>query len=143
MSRPGRNRLIWVMFALYLLALLWLMFFARIGGQTVGQINFRPFQTLSRYFWVLRHSADDALRGNALVNLVGNVALFIPLGMLLPMLFPALRRFGRFFLLAVLLILALETAQLATGLGTMDVDDLLLNLPGALLGFGTWHLLKQ
>lgn len=70
-----------------------------------------------------------------MANLFGNVGLFIPLGVFLPLLFSVLRRFGRFLLLTLLLILALELTQAATGLGTFDVDDLILNLLGVCLGY--------
>lgn len=134
---------VWVLFGVYCLVLLWLMFFGRIGAPSVGQVNLHPLQTLNRYLWVLRHSTEPGLRHNAMANLLGNVAMFIPLGLFLPVLFAALRKFWRFALLAFALILALEMIQLVTGLGTLDVDDLLLNFPGALLGYLLWYLLNK
>ena len=127
---------LWLLFAGYCGMMLWLLLLHRIGaGPGVWQFNLQPLETVRRYLWVLRHSADPDQWSNAMANLFGNVGLFIPLGVFLPLLFSVLRRFGRFLLLTLLLILALELTQAATGLGTFDVDDLILNLLGVCLGY--------
>lgn len=69
-----------------------------------------------------------------LKNVLGNVILFIPMGLLSPLLFFR----GRFFLLTLLLgfILSLfiETAQYLFAARIFDIDDILLNVTGALIG---------
>jgi glycopeptide antibiotics resistance protein len=70
-----------------------------------------------------------------LINLVGNVAVFIPFGVLFPLL---LRKFRSLFILtlwAVPSILLLEIFQMLLRVGSFDVDDLLLNLIGVWLGY--------
>ena len=122
----------------------WLLVLQRIGdGPGVGQVNLQPMDTVRRYIWVLRHSADPVQRGNALANLLGNVGLFVPLGVFLPLLLPDLRKFRRFGLLPVAIILALELIQAATGLGTFDVDDLILNIIGTWLGYLLWRVFRR
>ncbi len=139
-----RKRLLWLLFVAYCLMLLWLLFFGRIGdGQATGQINLRPLQTVKRYLWVLRHSTEPGMRSNAVANLLGNVALFVPLGLFLPWQSSYLRCFWRFLLIVGLVILDVELAQAATGLGTFDVDDLLLNLLGAALGYVVCRLVQK
>jgi glycopeptide antibiotics resistance protein len=56
----------------------------------------------------------------------------------LPLLFTRTRKLLSFVLLTVASILALELIQAATGLGTFDVDDLILNLTGIGFGFLFW-----
>ena len=78
----------------------------------------------------------------AVINLAGNVAVFVPLGFCLRM---ALRRAGRPAVAAVLLgtgvsVLA-EVLQLAVGSRATDVDDVLLNALGVALGAGLGTLL--
>ena len=70
---------------------------------------------------------------------LGNLGWFAPLGMLLGWLKPSLRAWHA-LLSGALLSLALECAQLLLGTGAPDVDDILLNALGALLGFGALRL---
>lgn len=140
-AKLRRNAVKWL-FILYCLMMLWLLLFQRIGsGPGVGQFNLQPMETVNRFLWVLRHSTDPAQRGNAAANLFGNVGLFFPLGAFLPALFSKLQRFWWFALLSALVILLLELTQAATGLGTFDVDDLILNAVGVVLGWFIWKLI--
>jgi glycopeptide antibiotics resistance protein len=125
---------------LYALLLMWLLFGQRIGAQQVSvRYNLQPLDTIRRYLWVLRHSSDAIQRQHAIVNLLGNVVLFVPLGILLPSLFSKLEHIFHFFLLTLLVIVLLEFLQLLTGLGALDVDDLFLNMVGTNAGFLLWR----
>ena len=126
----------WILFAGYCLIILWLLLFHRMSDEIQPwRYNLRPLDTVNRYLWVLHYGTDPVQRRYAAANLLGNVVLFVPLGIFLPRLFAVLRSFWRYFLLTVLLIVLLELTQAATGLGTFDVDDILLNLLGATLGW--------
>ena len=70
--------------------------------------------------------------------LLGHVALFLPLGYLLPCRWEKLRYLSRTLVTALLVTAALELIQLFTTLGVFDVDAILLNLVGAALGFALW-----
>lgn len=90
------------------------------------RVNLIPFHTIRAYI----------AHGNAtlaLVNLVGNVVVFIPLGLLPPLLWERWRNF-RGVLLPVLCSLGVELTQIFTG-RSVDVDDLILNTLGGLLGW--------
>ncbi|MCR8985470.1 VanZ family protein [Brevibacillus laterosporus] len=63
----------------------------------------------------------------------GNIAAFIPFGVLIPLLYRV--RFGKFISLFVLTILVLETLQALTYLGSFDVDDVISNTLGAMIGY--------
>ncbi|WP_054025009.1 VanZ family protein [Bacillus sp. FJAT-28004] len=63
----------------------------------------------------------------------GNIAAFIPFGVLIPLLYRI--RFGRFITFFILTILVLETLQALTYLGSFDVDDVISNTLGAAIGF--------
>ena len=69
--------------------------------------------------------------------------MFIPLGFLLPCLWPRLRSFGRFLPAIVAIIVVIELTQLFTLLGSCDIDDLLLNTIGAVIGFGLLRLVDK
>jgi glycopeptide antibiotics resistance protein len=98
--------------------------------------NYVPFKTILPY---LRGHPTwrDALR-----NLLGNILLFLPLGFLLPLLY---RRISWKSVLgiAAALSLGIETLQLTLRAGIFDVDDLLLNALGALLGYLAFLLLTN
>ena len=68
-------------------------------------------------------------------NLAGNIIGFMPLGLLLPLLFRSLRSAWKIVLVSFLFSLVFELVQLLTILGSFDVDDLLLNTIGGFLGY--------
>lgn len=140
-----KKRNIWIwLFASYCLLMFWLLF-NRPGFdpaqpyQDQLRFNLKPLSTI-RHFLRLLDSNNGGLRRHAFVNLVGNVIMFTPLGIFLPKLWPALRKFGRFLLTVVLAIVAVELIQLVALVGTCDVDDLLLNVFGAAVGFALFRM---
>ncbi len=78
-----------------------------------------------------------------LLNVLGNIALFVPTGMLLPLLY---RRFGRFAKTAAagfLLSLCIELLQLPFSARATDVDDLILNTAGTALGWCVFAAIRS
>ena len=129
--------------------MLWLLFGQRIGTelcyedylQRMGSnVNLTPLCTIKLYIRILRESNNNALLRHALINLVGNVVMFVPLGTFLPGIF--LKKPGCFKTLFTVaaMIVAVELIQLITLLGSCDVDDLILNLAGAAIGYFLWML---
>jgi glycopeptide antibiotics resistance protein len=118
----------WVVFVLYLVFLLKLLLFSRPLGSD-HSVNLIPFATIANYL-----SGDAGVpRGIAVGNLLGNVVVFVPLGVFLPVL---QRRggIGSNLLIVVGASLGVELVQGVFGLGSADVDDLILNTLGGLLG---------
>ena len=68
-------------------------------------------------------------------NVLLNVALFVPLGVLVPLVFPKCRKGLRMPLVAFGTSLTVEFLQWISGRGLFDVDDLFCNTLGALMGF--------
>lgn len=75
--------------------------------------------------------------GLAVKNLFGNFILFYPMGVFLPCLFKGARTVKKTLLIALCTILSVETVQIIFRLGIFDIDDLLLNVAGWILGFIT------
>ncbi|MVT11726.1 VanZ family protein [Chitinophaga tropicalis] len=130
-----------VIFALvvYLLALIYVVFLepSRTGGEHYSAPRWIPLKGTyemmieagsSRYYWSL-----------FLLNLFGNILLFMPLGFLGGALsgFPA-NKF-RIVVIAFLLSLSIELLQLTLKIGVYDSDDVLLNVLGAYLGLCLFH----
>lgn len=140
----GRRKAEKLLFVLYSLMMLWLLLLRRIGsGAGEVAVNLQPLDTLRRYLWVLRHSSSPYQRRWAVANLAGNLCLFVPLGVFLPRLFRKMEAFRLFFPCVLLLVAAVELLQMLTGLGACDVDDLLLNTIGAVMGWLGWKILKK
>lgn len=106
-----------------------LNFSKRNWDQGLAKANFQPFKTIHL---MQSHNVSAEYR---MVNLAGNIAGFIPLGILFPLLFPFLRSLWKTIAVVFLISLAFETVQLATGLGVFDIDDLILNVAGGFLGY--------
>jgi glycopeptide antibiotics resistance protein len=76
-----------------------------------------------------------------LTDLFGNVLLFAPLGFLLPLLVPAVRRWWEALAVGVGVSLLIELYQLAfPALREASVTDVLMNALGTLLGFAALQL---
>lgn len=100
--------------------------------------NFIPFKTVGTY---VQSFINGSMNKSIIIeNILGNLLLFAPMGILLPSIFQGLRKFKKFILSILILLIAVEGVQLFTFSGSFDVDDILLNLSGALLFYGIWNL---
>lgn len=75
----------------------------------------------------------------AVVNLAGNVVMFIPIGMFLPTIWHNMRRLWKVLLTSAGVIFVIEITQLLSLRGSCDVDDLILNLCGIAVGYVLWQ----
>ena len=75
-------------------------------------------------------------------QLLGNTLLFAPWGFFLPLLWRRFRRIGPMAAMALGLTLLIETTQLFID-RYVEVDDVLLNFAGAMLGAGAWLVLHR
>lgn len=125
----------------YVIFISWRLFFYAYSSNYRGQMmnvsyNLIPFKTILNYIQNIDHIGFDVL----FYNLAGNVAAFMPLGFLLPL---AFRRFNaaKTYTVALALILLAEVLQLVSRRGVFDVDDLMLNMLGSIIGYGIYKIL--
>ena len=109
--------------------------------QVAQQLNLVPFRTLRLFADLLDSGVRSYIR-MAVINLGGNIIMFIPLGLLLPLVFPRLSSLFRVLLTTATLITAVEIIQLFTLVGCCDIDDLILNVLGAAIGYGILKFTK-
>jgi glycopeptide antibiotics resistance protein len=102
----------------------------------LGTANFTPFKTIKMYI-------DYSYKLNSTENLLGNVVVFMPFGLLFPVLTENGQNFFVMLLNAFLFVLGIEIFQLFSAFGAFDVDDILLNCLGAALGFGIYRLIDH
>ena len=131
-------------------AIMLLLLFKRSRGNTddaylpqlLQRINLTPFYTINLFLQSLLHGSFIQKR-LAVINLIGNVIMFIPFGLLLPDVFKSFRPFYRFFLNCLALICLVEILQLVTLSGILDIDDVILNMVGFSLGYGIYKILPK
>ncbi len=136
------RELLWGGFALYLVFLLWILFFSReqenmipLREYILRYSNLVPLKTTVKYirYFFLRKDIDALLLG--IYNIFGNFLLFAPMGFFLPRLFLKWQKKTAFLAQILCLIVAVECAQAFFRVGIFDMDDILLNFFGALLGY--------
>lgn len=77
------------------------------------------------------------------INLIGNVAMFVPTGIVLPIAYPKLDTFAKVVGAGALLSLAIELVQLPFYTRVTDINDFMLNVAGVVLGYGVYALVKR
>jgi len=123
-----------VLFVLYIIFVFYFLLISEIYGRT-GEMqeyhyNLILFKEIKR-FWNYRNQLGIFATAT---NLLGNVLIFLPFGF-----FMAMASKYRSFLSTVIysfaLSLTIELSQLFMKVGCFDVDDLLLNTIGGMMGF--------
>lgn len=113
-------------FSVYLTIILVITFWSRESGSRTG-VDLELFST-----WGINK------RNNAYV--VENVLLFIPYGYVCCWAFPGIRKFFRCAAVGAVTSLGIESLQLVTGRGYFQIDDILTNLLGTMLGYVFFRL---
>ena len=134
-----------LLFVLYCLLMLWLLFGQRWDtvDYSARHWNLKAFSTVTMYWNLLKSNASAYHIRQAFINLAGNVVMFVPLGYFLPRLFGKMKPLWKTMLMSCFLIVAVELTQYFTYLGTCDIDDLILNLVGCLLGWLLWRIKRR
>jgi len=133
-----------ILFLVYLLALVYFLFFAEeYGRRNFFELDYRynlvPFQEIRR-FWIYREKVGFLA---AFLNLAGNVIGFLPFGFIVPVMHKKMESFWKVSLLGFMFSLCVETIQLITKVGCFDVDDLMLNTLGAMIGCGAFLICNK
>ena len=124
-----------ILFLSYLMLLMYFMFFSEMLGRTdadrIVSYNLQPFKEILR-FWKYR----EVLGYRAVFwNLGGNILCFMPFGVFIRWLWKNMDRWYLVAFLSLYLSLLIELVQYFMKVGSFDVDDLLLNTIGGILGY--------
>lgn len=101
------------------------------GGYMTGTVN----TLFSSYRWAWYSFDETEWR-----NLILNICMFIPFGFLLPLLSEKMRTFWKTYLAGFLATVLIEGIQLLSGRGAFEMDDVLNNLLGTMIGYGIVYL---
>lgn len=77
-----------------------------------------------------------------IINFLGNICMFIPIGFLVPLLWHRFNRFWKVTLFGLGFSLFIETTQLTQARST-DIDDLWLNTLGSMIGYGIYYFVRR
>ncbi|MBS4203543.1 VanZ family protein [Lederbergia citrea] len=134
-----------ISFILYLFALMIILFLGSRGFQLSDlsmleyirySSNFVPFKTINTYFNAI---FDGSMNMDIPIkNLGGNFILFLPMGIYLPFFIKKINNVSIFSISMITVLFVIEVLQLVTRRGSFDIDDLILNMLGALIGYGIW-----
>lgn len=133
--KKSSKALVWTSFTFYMAILFYLLFFSayRNGVKGIVDYNLIPLHTILRYI--------NSWEGFSLTDeFFGNILAFLPFGFFMPLLFGKLDTRARVAAISFFLSLCVECAQFTFRVGAFDVDDLILNTVGGMIGFGffTW-----
>jgi glycopeptide antibiotics resistance protein len=136
--------LVWFIFMVYLFLLGYQLFFVAYGSydrhaQEEVAWNVVPFSTLYNYIRNAEHYGFTIW----FINVFGNVAAFIPFGFFVGLLFKICRdRKWLTLSLTAAFSLMIECLQVSFRVGNFDVDDILLNSLGGMIGWGVVRALR-
>lgn len=124
----------WILFYLYIMLLAYFLFFSEEFGRNIKSEEYRYnlefFKEIKRYI----HYRQRVGFINFIINIFGNVIAFLPFGFMLPLLSVKCRKFLYVTFLSLIFSLSIELVQLALKVGIFDVDDVLMNTAGGMLG---------
>lgn len=100
-----------------------------------SDVNLIPLKTTGEFIMgrLSNVASSDAL-DVSILNLLGNVTLFMPLGFLMPVLWGKCRCIKQTLLIGVALSVFIETIQYFVGRSS-DIDDVILNTLGCVTGY--------
>jgi len=123
------RELVSLLFIIYVLCLFYVVTFQDVSWSSS---NYVPFHEMLRYQFVSRLFIK---------NVIGNMLLFVPYGFFVSY-FLKLEKPKIVIILSLLVSITIETTQLLIG-RVFDIDDIILNFIGGILGFYVYHLLDR
>ena len=98
--------------------------------------NLYPFRTIRPYL-------ESILNSYAYMNIFGNIVPFVPMGFLIPIISKKYINALITFFISLICIIGIEIFQFITMLGFFDIDDILLNAVGCIIGYGIYAVFKK
>lgn len=130
-----------IIFAVYILLLIRFILFKYAPLTSLGDAFFLRKR---EYNIVPLKATLEMVRGlsplRLMENIVGNIILFVPFGVLLPLAFKVERLTILYGCSASILV---ELIQLAFAMGAADIDDVILNTLGAVIGYIAYRIINR
>lgn len=128
-----------ILFFMYSCLMIWEVFVGPYRSYSgIRRYNLYPFKTIVDYFMNSGKYSFHVL----FINLAANIVTFIPLGFFVSLLF---KRFNNIIIIVVSSIIittVIETMQFVFNVGVFDIDDIILNTSGCIIGFIFYKIIK-
>lgn len=123
-----------ILLSLYIVVLLYFTVTGRYSHEEYEyKINF-----FTSYRWFFQYNGEQVLR-----QLLINFVMLMPVGFLLPVVINAKHKYLITMALSLLLTVFIETMQLITKCGSFEIDDIINNFVGAVIGMLIYMLLNK
>lgn len=110
-----------------------ILFDGSLGDYIIQYSNLIPFKSISFYIGTL---IDGSINTNISVsNLLLVPTLVMPIGFLVPFIIRKAKKYGTFVIIICGFMLVAETLQMLLKVGIFDIDDVILGLVGATVGY--------
>ena len=119
--------LLYGVFIIYITVVLGVTFLTRYGGNQGGI----SLHMLSSYIDAWNSFSITEWR-----NIILNIMMFVPLGFMLPLLFKKFEKWYYTYLAGFVSTLVIETLQFVSKRGIFEIDDLINNTLGCMIGYG-------
>jgi glycopeptide antibiotics resistance protein len=106
------------------------------GGSQTGPANLVPFKTILVYLL----GEKGLMIGG--INLIGNIVLLLPVGLFIPLLYRNIT-WKTMLIPAAAAGFAIEAMQVVLQLGIFDIDDVILNGLGVMVGYWIFTILEK
>lgn len=130
-----------ICFVIYMALLVYFLLLSDGFGRGEGYENYRynlvPFLEIKRFIKYYEYIDFPSV----VINLLGNIVAFMPFGALIRWVINRKTRWYQATAYTFLFSLCVELLQLVAKVGVFDVDDLILNTLGGLMGFWVYYLL--
>lgn len=146
LSAKHFNWMLLLAFMVYVVGNLYVTLFSRVPGSGLT-VELIPFMSIVRLFTNPVEAAGEVtgcfawfMQGTVPVtSIILNIFLYLPLGYLLAILFPALSN-QKILLIGCICSVVTEAVQLVLKMGYCETDDVLYNTLGTAIGVWVWHL---
>jgi glycopeptide antibiotics resistance protein len=119
--------------------LTYIVFFARRRQSLVWRDNLVNLVPIKRTIHAFRRSDLIGLENNV-ANLLGNIVIFIPLAFFLVNIFGVYTK-RKIILIGFLMSFSIEVIQFVFRIGVPDIDDIILNVTGVIIGIYLYKIL--
>ena len=92
-------------------------------------LNLIPFDTIKLFSYGYINNIVSFK--NFAINIFGNLCVFMPYGIFLPLIFKSMKKYYKFLITMIVIVIIIELLQFITMSGSCDIDDLILNVLGA------------
>jgi len=139
------NIITYMMFIIYILLIIRIILFKDIPlnkifmmmGMEKRTINIVPLYSVIKMIIDANVSSQQVFK-----NIVGNIAIFVPMGIFLPLLFKE-TGLKVIVIKGIFISCTFEILQFIFAIGNTDIDDIILNLLGLMLGWFIFNLINN